>query len=53
VKPLLIARLAFAVTGIIVVGIGIRVESTDLRWSGIGLLAAALLLRFARDGKGN
>ncbi|MFI5244888.1 MAG: hypothetical protein ACHQQR_06645 [Gemmatimonadales bacterium] len=46
-------RLAFAVTGIIVVGIGIRIESAELRWSGIGLLVAALLLRFVKDRKGD
>jgi hypothetical protein len=53
VRPLTLARLAFAVTGIIVVGIGIRVESAELRWSGIGLLAAAWLMRFAKDREGN
>lgn len=52
-KPLTLAKLAFAVTGIIVVGIGIRIESEELRWSGIGLLTAAVLMRFAKDKEGN
>jgi hypothetical protein len=49
----MLARLALTITGIIVVGIGIRVESADGRWIGIGLLAAALLMRFAKDREGN
>jgi hypothetical protein len=53
VKPLTLVKLAFAVTGIIVVGIGINVESDELRWTGFGLLAAAVLMRFVKDKDGN
>jgi hypothetical protein len=47
-NPVLIARLALAVAGIIVWGLGARMDNALLRWTGIGLLALTLLLRFAR-----
>lgn len=52
-KPLTVAKLAFAVTGAIVFGIGIRVDGAELRWTGIGLVAMAWFLRFAKDREGN
>jgi hypothetical protein len=48
-KPLLIAKLALAGAGIVVWGLGARADIGMMRWTGIGLLALAFLLRFAKD----
>lgn len=50
-SPMLIAKLALAVAGIIVWGMGARADNAMLRWTGIGLLAVAFLLRFAKGQK--
>lgn len=42
----LIAKLAITVAGIAVFMTGTRIESGLLRWTGIGLVAVAFLLRF-------
>ncbi|HEX7546632.1 MAG TPA: hypothetical protein VF368_07875 [Gemmatimonadaceae bacterium] len=47
-NPVLIARIALAVAGIVVWGLGARMDNGQLRWTGIGLLALSLLLRFAK-----
>ena len=47
-KPLLIAKLALALAGIATWGLGARVDNAMMRWTGIGLLALAFLLRFAK-----
>jgi hypothetical protein len=39
-------KLAFAVAGLLVWGYGQRVDDATIRWVGIALLAAAVLLRF-------
>ena len=52
-KPILIAKLALAGAGILVWGIGVRVDSAMLRWTGVGLIAAAFLLRFVKDRQNN
>jgi hypothetical protein len=39
-------RLALALIGVLVWGYGTRVSDSDLRWIGIGFLAAAVALRF-------
>jgi hypothetical protein len=52
-KPVLIAKLALAGAGIIVWGLGARGDNALLRWTGIGLLALAFLLRFAKERKDN
>ncbi len=46
--PLLIARLALAIAGIVVWGVGNRMQQPIVSWTGIGLLVLTLLLRFAR-----
>jgi hypothetical protein len=50
-RPVLIARLALGVAGIVVWGLGARMDNALLRWTGIGLLAVSLLLRYARERK--
>ncbi len=47
-NPVLIARIALAAAGIIVWGVGARLDNAEVRWTGIGLLALSLLLRFAK-----
>jgi len=46
--PLVWARVALVVVGVIVWAYGVRVEDGTIRLVGIGVLVAALLLRFAR-----
>jgi hypothetical protein len=41
-------KLGLAVVGLILWGYGVRVEESWLRWTGIGFLAAAAVLRFWR-----
>lgn len=41
-------KLALVVMGLIVFGYGVRNESSRHRWVAVGVLAVALLLRFAR-----
>ena len=50
-KPVAVAKLALAACGIILFGIGIRLESAMLRWTGIGFVAASWLMRFVKDGR--
>jgi len=52
-NPVLIARFALAGAGIVVWGLGARTDNAMLRWTGIGLLALALLLRFAKGRQDN
>ncbi|HLA88916.1 MAG TPA: hypothetical protein VJL28_00615 [Gemmatimonadaceae bacterium] len=51
-KSLTRAKLALALTGIMVFGVGIRLDNPTARWTGIGLVAAAWLSRFVKDRKG-
>jgi hypothetical protein len=44
-------RFALAAIGLVISGYGIRVDDPTIRWIGIGFLAAALLLRFARRSR--
>ena len=49
------AKLACALLGIAAFGVGIRLQDDRLRWTGLGLVALAWLLRFAgprRDDPG-
>ncbi len=39
-------KLAVAAVGIFIWGYGVRVDDAAFRWAGIGILAAAVLLRF-------
>ncbi len=50
--PLTMTKLVFAATGIVVFGYGIHEDDAMLRWIGIGLIAAAAVLRFARRSRG-
>jgi hypothetical protein len=52
-SPVLIARFALAGAGIVVWGLGARTDNALLRETGIGLLAVALLLRFAKGRREN
>ena len=49
--PLTTAKLALAVTAAILLGLGIRTDSSSLRWAGIGFLVAAFALRFLRKDR--
>ena len=52
-NPVLIAKLALAGAGIVVWGLGARADNAMLRWTGIGLLVLAFLLRFAKGRRDN
>ena len=43
------AKLALALIGLVVFGAGMRLERVELRWTGLGFVAAAWLLRFVRS----
>ncbi len=51
--PLVIARLALGIAGIVVWFVGTRVENRMVSWTGIGLLVLTLLLRFAKGKRDN
>jgi hypothetical protein len=42
-----IAKISFALAGILTFGTGIRWQNTTVRWAGIALVAVAWFLRFA------
>ena len=42
------AKVALALIGLVVFGAGMRLERVELRWTGLGFVAVARLLRFAR-----
>lgn len=42
------AKLAFALMGVILFGGGVRYESAELRWGGIGMVAVAWAMRFVK-----
>ncbi len=46
--PITTARLIVALIAAILLAYGIRTDSEAVRWAGIGLLVAALLMRFIR-----
>jgi hypothetical protein len=52
-NPMVVAKLALAGAGIVVWGMGVRLGNAMLRWTGVGLLVAAFLLRFARGRQDN
>jgi hypothetical protein len=49
VKPITIAKLALAFSGLATFAIGIRIDHAIIRWTGIGLVAVAWMLRFVKD----
>jgi len=48
-KPLTRIKLAFAVVGLVLFGIGMRLDRPTLRFAGLGCVAGAWMLRFAKD----
>ena len=42
------AKVALALIGLVVFGAGMRLERVELRWTGLGFVAGAWLLRFVR-----
>ena len=44
--PLTTLKITLAVVGVMVFGYGVRADSTGIRWAGIALVAAAVVLRF-------
>lgn len=48
VSKLSMAKTALAVVGIAAFGAGIRIDSAGVRWAGIGFVAVAWFLRFAK-----
>ncbi len=48
-KPTATVKLALAAAGLALIGIGVRFDSAAFRWTGIGLVAAAWLLRFVKE----
>jgi hypothetical protein len=45
-------KIALALIGLAVFGAGIRIERIELRWIGLGFVAAAWLLRFVKSKTG-
>ena len=41
------AKIALALIGLVLFGAGVRLERTELRWTGLGFVVVAWLLRFA------
>ena len=44
-------KVVLAVIGLVLFGAGVRFESTALRWTGLGFVVMAWLLRFMRPRK--
>jgi len=44
-------KIALAVIGLVLFGAGVRLERTELRWTGLGFVVMAWLLRFMRPRK--
>ena len=44
-------KLALALIGLILFGAGVRLERKELRWTGLGFVVAAWLLRFVKRRK--
>jgi hypothetical protein len=41
------AKIALALIGLVLFGAGVRLERTELRWTGLAFVVVAWLLRFA------
>ena len=41
------AKIALALIGLLLFGFGVRLERTELRWTGLGFVVVAWLMRFA------
>jgi hypothetical protein len=44
-----VAKLALALGGMVTFGVGVRAGNGLIRWTGIGLVAFAWLMRFVKD----
>ena len=51
-KAITVAKYIVAGSGLFIFGIGIRYDSVAIRWSGIGVVAAAWMLRFVKERTG-
>ena len=45
------AKVGLALIGLVLFGAGVRLERTELRWTGLGFVVVAWLLRFASSRK--
>jgi hypothetical protein len=50
-NTLIRVRIALFIAGVTCWGVGVVRDSANVRWVGIALLVAALLLRFARQSR--
>ena len=48
-RSVVVAKYVTAGAGILVFGAGMRTESESLRWTGIGIVAVAWMLRFVKE----
>ena len=51
-KAITIAKYLVAGSGLLIFGLGIRFDSVSVRWTGIGVVAAAWMLRFVKERTG-
>ena len=49
---LTMAKIVLGIGGLVVFGIGVRVDRPGWRWVAVGMVAVAWLLRFIRTGPG-
>jgi hypothetical protein len=49
VKPMTVAKLTLAGTGLALFFLGLRFDNLIFRWTAIGLVAVAWMLRFLKD----
>jgi hypothetical protein len=45
-------KITLALAGLVLFGVGIRLNSTEYRWGGIALVGAAWVLRFVKPKPG-
>ena len=45
------AKIGLALIGLVLFGVGVRLERTEMRWTGLGFVVVAWLLRFAAPRK--
>lgn len=50
-SPFVTAKLALMLVAAILLGWGIRIDNSPLRWAGIGFLFVALILRFFKPNQ--
>lgn len=52
-KAITIAKYLVAGSGLFIFGLGMRFDSVSVRWTGIGVVAAAWMLRFVKERTGD